>query len=251
MADADSDSNSTVELHRDDDLALELERFGDRNRGARGHSNTSLLSQEVHDYGSVCIDSVRLPFLADSIRQDAVYHYGCIKELQSPKNPDTGSGSESSVSGSIVLVESYKEMEAERLRSLTIFRDLLLADLTSLLDKIQELENKLLGRKERYQIASRIHCGLGLGLVEIRKICTIFTAIGVYTLYMLHSAHRYRKAMASTSNMRKEIARFVRKVEKKQLLVDKDIEGLKGAKWDEVPWKEVETEPSWKLLSGL
>lgn len=96
MADADSDSNSTVELHRDDDLALELERFGDRNRGARGHSNTSLLSQEVHDYGSVCIDSVRLPFLADSIRQDAVYHYGCIKELQSPKNPDTGSGSESS-----------------------------------------------------------------------------------------------------------------------------------------------------------
>ncbi|RPB08339.1 hypothetical protein P167DRAFT_608737 [Morchella conica CCBAS932] len=278
MADADSDSNSTVELHRDDDLALELERFGDRNRGARGHSNTSLLSQEVHDYGSVCIDSVRLPFLADSIRQDAVYHYGCIKELQSPKNPDTGSGSESSgFSGSIVLVESYKEMEAERLRSLTIFRDLLLADLTSLLDKIQELENKLLGRKERYQIASRIHCGLGLGLVgmsahwfkplilksssydhylmsyrsEIRKICTIFTAIGVYTLYTLHSAHRYRKAMASTSNMRKEIARFVRKVEKKQHLVDKDIEGLKGAKWDEVPWKEVETEPSWKLLSGL
>lgn len=207
------------------------------------------------------------------------------------------------VSGSIVLVESYKEMEAERLRSLTIFRDLLLADLTSLLDKIQELENKLLGRKERYQMydlisyglltetertiiltharasfrASRIHCGLGLGLVgmsahwfkplilksssydhylmsyrsEIRKICTIFTAIGVYTLYMLHSAHRYRKAMASTSNMRKEIARFVRKVEKKQHLVDKDIEGLKGAKWDEVPWKEVETEPSWKLLSGL
>lgn len=206
------------------------------------------------------------------------------------------------VSGSIVLVESYKEMEVERLRSLKIFRDLLLADLTSLLDKIQELENKLLGRKQQYQMydliprgllaeteratiltrarasfrARRIQCGLGLGLVgmgahwfkplilrssydhyfvsyksEIRRICTIFTAIGVYTLYALHSAHRYRKAVASTSYMRKEIARFVRQVEEEQYLVDKDIECLKGAKWDGVPWKEVETEPSWKLLSGL
>lgn len=96
MADADNDSNSTVELHRDGDLALELARLEDRNRGARGHSNTSLLSREVHDYDGVCIDSIQLPFLADSIRQDAVYHYGCIKELQSPKNLDTGSGSESS-----------------------------------------------------------------------------------------------------------------------------------------------------------
>jgi hypothetical protein len=206
------------------------------------------------------------------------------------------------VSGSMIHVESYETMEADRLRGLTIFRDLLLADLTSLLNKIQELEHKLLGRKQQYQMfdliphellteteratilthtrapfrTRRIHCGLGLGLVgmsarwfkpliltssydhyfqsyrsEIRRICTIFAAIGVYTLYALHSAHRYKKAVASTSNMRKEIARFVRRVEEKEPLVDKDIECLKGAKWDQVPWKEVETEPSWKLMSGL
>ncbi|KAI5838419.1 hypothetical protein DFP73DRAFT_564949 [Morchella snyderi] len=273
MADADNDSNSTVELHPDNDSDLELVHFENRNRVATGLSYT----RERYDYDNVCIDNTLPPFLADSIKQDAIYHYGCMKELESPKNPDTGSGSESSVSDSIIHVKPYKTMEADRLRNLTIFRDLLLADLTSLLDKIQELENKLLGRKQQYQITRRIHCGLGLGLVgmsahwfkpliltsssydhyfksyrsEIKRISTIFAAIGLYALYALLSAHRYRKAVVSTSNMRKQIARFVRRVEENQPLVDKDIKCLMGAKWDQVPWKEVEIEPSWKLMLGL